>query len=138
MKIATSLMPVLALLSVVAALPAADSPLDGKWVNTDSNTRSVVELEIEVSESGEGTFRWTGRTHPENSVYGPIVMHLYHNSVGDKNPAKSGVAVHETSFAEKTFTVRAEGSSLVVETFARFTDDSGRSNYHERIVMRRK
>ncbi|MDF1738970.1 MAG: hypothetical protein P1U86_07410 [Verrucomicrobiales bacterium] len=113
------------------------SPLEGNWVNTDPETQSAPGIEIEIDDDGKGTFFWWGKTHPEDSRYGPFDLKLYGKSVGDHQPPAFGTAVHKTNFSKILFTLELDGGYLKVQMFTEFTDDSGRKPYCNRLTFKK-
>lgn len=118
---------------------AFSSPLVGNWVNVDENTRSVVELEIVDSGNGKAEFKWVGKTHPENSTYGPFPFYLHSTIGGGGQGPDAGHGLHETNFSHMLFVVKWKSEGMIfLEAFTRFTDDSGRKSYREEITLRKK
>ncbi|MEC5126579.1 hypothetical protein VSU19_07460 [Verrucomicrobiales bacterium BCK34] len=126
------------LLSVGALSADEPSPLAGTWVNTNPDTQSAPKIEIQIDNNGKGSFVWWGKTHPEDSKYGPFDLKLYGKSVGDNQPPSFGTAVHETHFSKILFTLELDGGYLKVQMFTEFTDDSGRKPYCDRMAFKRK
>lgn len=118
--------PLFAILVTLITLsaPLFAGPLDGVWMNTDPATRSMPQVEIDGAK-----FIWWGKTHPENSKYGPFELTFFGDSVSDESPNKYGYIVSDSGFATRTMTIKLDGEQLVVESFTVFKDDSGRANY---------
>ena len=110
---------------------SSKGPLEGVWVNNDSNTRSIPKIEISSRPEGCTDLVWWGRTHPEDSRYGPFDLTMLGDSPGDDAPNKVGYATQDFGFADEIFVVKRDGDAIVLESLTVFKDDSGRSNYHE-------
>ncbi|MGB8167132.1 MAG: hypothetical protein WCF18_06545 [Chthoniobacteraceae bacterium] len=115
---------------IILSSVAFGGPLDGTWINTDAATRSIPKIEITSTQ-----FVWWGKTHPENSRYGPLTLTLLGDSVGDPAPDKYGFATQDSGFANEFFFVKLSGSQLVVETLTVFKDGSKRANYHQTLTF---
>jgi hypothetical protein len=119
---------------------ASAGPLDGTWVNTDRDTDSIVKVRITSSSPQHAQFEWWGRTHPRDSKYGPLKLHLFGDSTGDRLPVKHGYAKEDCGFAEKVFFMTTSGDQLVIECLTIFADDDHlhRSNYRQRLTFVRE
>lgn len=115
------LLTCLALLLFSGAI-ASDNPLVGTWTNLNKSTRSCPKFEISVNENGEAEFVWWGKTHPEDSRYGPFPLEIERNG-------KSAKAEHITSFSEMEFNLKLRGGEITLEISTEYTDDSGRNDY---------
>jgi hypothetical protein len=104
----------------------------GRWVNIDPNTRGITALNITVNGTQVNVQAW-GSAHPRDIDWGVIDGYAYAATVSDN--LSSGVqvvsAAYRTNFSETTFLIRPQGrGQLSLETLTRFTDNSGRANYH--------
>ena len=128
------------LLSIACTSLASAGPLDGTWVNIDQNTRSIPKIVI-ASTAKEGTqLRWWGKTHPQDSEYGPVKLSLLGNSASDPSPDKHAYAREDDGFADKVFIITTSGDQLVLECLTLFkaNDKLGRSNYREHQTFKRQ
>ena len=105
-------------------------PLNGVWINEDAATRSIPKVEIEGNQ-----FVWWGRTHPQDSRYGPFILTLSGDSVEDSSPNKYGYLSESAGFADNIAILKSVGKKLVIEWLTIFKDGSGRSNYHETLTF---
>lgn len=126
------------LLSVAWTCLATAGPLDGTWINSDPNTRSIPKIRISTSPENGSRLEWWGRTHPEDTRYGPLELHLLGDSVGDHSPDKHGYATEDSGFADYIFLVTTSADDLVLECLTLFKDDSGRSNYRQRLIFKKQ
>lgn len=117
---------------------AAASPLAGTWVNTDPDTRSTPKIVIEIDDAGEASFTWWGRTHPTDSKYGPVPLKFYARSVSSKADGPYAVVKHENNFSERMFILEIDGGYLRVQSFTKFTDESKRSSYSNKMTFRQE
>ncbi len=126
------------LLVMVGTGIASAGPLDGTWINTDQNTRSIPKIRIFSSAKGGPQMEWWGRTHPHDSKYGPLKLHLLGDSTEDRSPDKHGYATQDSGFADNIFFITTSGDQLVLESLTLFKDNSGRSNYRKRLTFNRQ
>ena len=112
-------------------------PLDGVWQNTDPNTRSIPKIEITSYTDGTTEFVYWGRTHPNDSKYGPVGLTLLGSSVEDSSPNTYGYTTRDCLFADAVFFVERQGDQLVLRSLRFFKDGSGRSNYHQTLTFER-
>lgn len=108
-------------------------PLDGVWINLDPVTRSIPKIEIAGTQ-----IVWWGRTHPQDSKYGPMPLTLSGDSVEDKSPDKYGYVSEDVGFANHVMMLKRVGSQLVIEDLTIFKDGSGRANYCETLTFTKK
>ena len=126
------------LLSIACTCIASAGPLDGTWINTDQNTRSIPKIRI-VSTAKDGPqMEWWGRTHPQDSKYGPLKLYLLGDSAADRSPDKHAYAREDSGFADKIFFITTSGDQLVVESLTVFKDKSGRTNYRQRLTFKKQ
>ena len=111
------------ILSAALAASSFAGPLDGEWVNTDAHTRSIPKIEIEGTQ-----FVWWGKTHPQDSKFGPSELTFLSDSVCEGSPERSGYVKEDKGFADCSFVIKRVGEQLVVELLTIFKDGSGRSN----------
>lgn len=119
------------ILTLSAFPPAHINQFAGQWVNTDSNTRGLTSLSIEVIGKRLRIQAW-GKCHPSDCAWGWAEGTVHTTSV-EANPVEKAEAVttlYVSSFSQTILIIRPiEGDRLQVETFNKFTDKSGRSDY---------
>jgi len=123
----------LACLMVLLLATQASASLDqfaGRWVNADSATRGVTTLEITVSDSDATVQAW-GSCVPTDCDWGAVQAVAYAPDVSSDiaSTALALTAGFDPGFAETLMVIRPDGDQLSVQTFTRFKDSSGRSNY---------
>jgi hypothetical protein len=113
-----------------AVVPAA---LLGTWNNCDRGTRGLLRLKL----TGTGTtvnVQAFGACTPTPCDWGAVPVVIHAADVG----ATNGIAFsakYKFPFKETVLTGVIDRGALVVETFDRFTDGSGRSNYYSRAYF---
>jgi hypothetical protein len=144
-----------AILAVVAAATAflitseqahalcAEQDMQGTWVNEDPNTRSLTRVIItfpcndvvavpvggEAPEPDPDTIHVYGACHPTDCDWGveEIADKYWSRTQSQYTYAR---AYYDHSFANRTLHVyRLSEDRIVVYTWTRFTDDSGRDSY---------
>ncbi len=111
-------------------------PLEGVWINTDPDTRSVPK--VEITEGTTPELVWWGKTHPEDSRYGPLKLILLGESPADRDPMEYGYAEQDSGFAMRKFILRREGDELLLEMLTIFKDDSGRANFRQLMTFQQQ
>lgn len=105
----------------------------GTWLNCDHATRGVVRVMITAAGTGINIQAF-GACSPTPCDWGVTQGIVYADNV----TASSAVAFHATykfPFKETIVSGRLDGAMLLLETFDRFTDNSGRSSYYSRYYM---
>lgn len=123
-----------------AGSPALDpSALLGRWVATNPEARGVVRVEIDAGEAGELTFRAFG-ADPGDPGGEPIdwgaVPGLLHAGAVDSRAGTTVWARYRFDVMEVDFQAFAKLGVLVMASFTRFTDASGRAAYFAREFFR--
>lgn len=78
--------------------------------------------------------RFWGRTHPQDTPYGPPVPlyvlseYFEPETLPQKQASTSAFATYKADFAIMHFTLRLFDGKLIIESVTLFTDDSKRSN----------
>ncbi len=129
----------LAILTWMTATAAFASlnQFSGRWTNTDANTRGITTQEIRVTGSNVTVHAW-GKCTPQDCDWGQVGAYAYGPDVSSNlaGSAQAVTAVFQTSFSQTLLVLRTgRRGQLVGETFTRFTDNSGRSNYHNRYTF---
>jgi hypothetical protein len=100
--------------------------LEGSWRNTNDASRGIPRIDIAKGEPM--TIRaWGAGGHDWGSVIAPIFT--------DALDSKEGMAFNalfDLGYADVHMQANIKGGVLVVATFNRFKDDSGRSSYFMR------
>ena len=102
----------------------------GTWLTTNSATRGIVKMIVEVR--GEGLFARTfGACSPEPCDWGWTVASVFTEGPGSSK-ALAFSAIYDFGFMQTHLQAKVKKGVLVVAGFNRFKDDSGRSNYFSR------
>lgn len=123
----------LALLVLAVLSPAVFAGLNdfsGDWRNTDSHTRGITRLQIQTS--GSIMVHAWGACSPSDCDWGAVPAYAYAPDVSSSisSSARAITAEYTTGFSHTTLVITPSGSNrLTVQSFTRFTDGSGRSNY---------
>jgi hypothetical protein len=102
----------------------------GDWNNVDPNTGGITKLSISVSGASSNVHAW-GKCHPTDCDWGSVNAFAFAPDVSSDpvSQAQALMATFVTTFSETTLFIKAQGSQLSVQSYTRFTDNSGRSNY---------
>jgi hypothetical protein len=107
--------------------------LIGKWNNCDKNTRGLVRLVLGTKGSSL-TVQGFGSCSPTPCDWGVVEGTAYGESVV-ATEAIAFTARYDFSFKETIVTGHLDNGTLIVETFDKFKDGSGRSNYYSRVYL---
>jgi hypothetical protein len=111
----------------------------GVWKNINPNTNGVTTLDIKVSGTNMTVRTW-GKCSPTDCDWGTVTAYPYAKnvSVNLANTARVVSAIYTTGFSETIIIIRPMGKArLRAETFTRFTDGSGRSNYNAAYIFKK-
>jgi hypothetical protein len=135
-KYALAMTAALAIATINApAFAGSANTMVGTWLNADRNTRGITR--IIITESGnQYEIQAFGSCTPTDCDWGKSVLITYGNDVTDATH-NSGTAQYNPNFAQTTLTLKQSGSQITLDGFTRFTDSSGRQNYHTRHTMRK-
>lgn len=131
MKIIPSMVAAsLLLLISLSTCSASLAQFAGDWNNVDPNTGGITKLSIAVSGASANVHAW-GKCHPTDCDWGSVDAFAFSPDVSSDpvSQAQALMATFVTSFSETTLFINAQGSQLSVQSYTRFTDGSGRSNY---------
>ena len=103
------------------------APFIGTWVNTKKETTGFVKLMV-ASRDGHLVLRAFGAGGGELSDWGEVEAFAFSDSV-DAHNGRAFSAFYDTGFAEVAFQGNLNLGLLVLVTFNRFKDGSGRANY---------
>ena len=118
------------LLMLACSGQASMSQFAGTWSNTDPATRGITSLQINVSGSSAQVHAW-GSCHPTDCDWGSVQAQAFASGVSSNiaSDASTLIAVFNSGFSETTLVITPYGSGLQVDSYDRFLDGSGRSNY---------
>ena len=105
----------------------------GKWNNCDKNTRGLVRLVL-GAKGTTLTVQGFGACVPTPCDWGVVEGIAY----GDSVVATEAIAFsarYDFGFKETIVTGYLDNGTLIVETYDRFKDGSGRSNYYSRVYL---
>ena len=102
----------------------------GDWTNVDTNTGGLTTLSIGVSGTSATVHVW-GRCHPTDCDWGEVQAVAFAPDVSSDmvSQARALVAIYDEGFKETTLIIKPQGNRLSVQSYSRFKDGSGRSNY---------
>jgi len=128
----------LLLLMSLSTCTASLSQFAGDWNNVDTNTGGITKLSIAVSGDSANVHAW-GKCHPTDCDWGtsPGVAFAPDVSSDLAGQAVALMAVYNTGFSETTLFIKPQGNRLSVQSYTRFTDNSGRSNYASSYVFQK-
>ena len=110
----------------------------GRWQNANPGSGGITTLDVRVSGATVTVQAW-GQCTPSDCDWGTQPAVAYAPDAGS-NVAANAIALSVTyrpGFAETTLVLRPAGMGLRAESFTRFTDASGRSNYIGSDAFRR-
>jgi hypothetical protein len=118
---------------------ASMSQFAGTWSNTDPATRGITSLQINVSGSSAQVHAW-GSCHPTDCDWGSVQAQAFASGVSSNiaSDASTLIAVFNSGFSETTLVITPYGSGLHVDSYDRFLDGSGRSNYIASYTFQRQ
>ncbi len=131
MKIFLSLVTAgLLLLISLSTCSASLAQFAGDWSNVDPNTGGITKLSIAISGASANVHAW-GKCHPTDCDWGGVNAFAFASDVSSDpvSQAQALMATFITTFSETTLFISPQGSRLSVQSYTRFTDNSGRSNY---------
>jgi hypothetical protein len=100
----------------------------GKWVAVKKD-QGLPKLEI----TGEGDklrIQAWGKCEPQDCDWGVVLLHVLGDSVSARE-LPYGFASWDQKFKVTHMTLHLQTNELIVETYNIFSDNSGRSNYHD-------
>jgi hypothetical protein len=113
-----------------SAAQVAPPSLLRTWNGTGSGL-----VKVTIARAGIGyTIHAWGQCSPTPCNWGTVPLTVYAPNVTSKI-ADAGTAVYTNSFDVINVVVKLQGATLTVQTFTRFTDHSGRSNYNSVVVL---
>ena len=120
----------LLLLMSLSTCTASLAQFSGDWTNVDTNTGGLTKLNIAVSGNTADVHAW-GKCHPTDCDWGGVNAFAFAPDVSSDpvSQAQALMATFITTFSETTLFISPQGSRLSVQSYTRFTDNSGRSNY---------
>jgi hypothetical protein len=107
--------------------------LTGRWNNCDKDTRGLVRLVLGAKGSTL-TVQGFGACVPSPCDWGVVAGTAYGESVS-ATEAIAFSAFYDFSFKETIVTGHLDGGTLIVETYDKFKDGSGRANYYSRYYL---
>jgi len=114
------------------------SQFAGKWENVDATTRGLTRLEISVVGT-KVKFHAYGSCEPSDCDLGEVEGTAYAPSVdSDLKETAQAITVSRPGGKDIMIVRPIAGDRLQVETFTRFTDTSGRSDYTATYIFARQ
>jgi hypothetical protein len=110
----------------------------GSWTNVDASTSGITNLDISAMGSNAKVQAW-GKCHPTDCDWGTVQAQAFAPSVSSDliSSADTLIAVFDSSFSQTTLVIKPSGNRLVVDSYDRFLDSSGRSNYLARYTFQK-
>jgi hypothetical protein len=119
-----------------AALALDAAILAGEWTNTNAEA-GIARIVCTSQPDGTMRVRCTGRgTGGEMQEWGEVDAPLY-SFTFESRQAGAFSAVFDLGYEEVRMQANVKAGVLVVASFNRFKDDSGRSNYFDREFFHR-
>ena len=107
--------------------------LVGTWSTCDKNTRNIVRVVLGAKGSSL-TVQVFGACSPTPCDWGVVEGIAYGDNVS-ATEASAFSAVYNFSFKDVIVTGQLDNGTLIVETYNKFKDGSGRSNYYTRTYL---
>ena len=103
----------------------------GNWKNVKSNTRGITKVKL-FKKQGQLRMQVFGSCSPRDCDWGTEKAFAYGKSVSSNTnrQTKSVTALFTKGFSQTFVTLKMRGRTLILESFTRFTDGSGRTNYN--------
>jgi hypothetical protein len=139
MKIILSIVAAsLLLLISLSTCSASLAQFAGDWNNVDPNTGGITKLSIAISGASANVHVW-GKCHPTDCDWGGVNAFAFAPDVSSDpvSQAQALMATFITAFSDTTLFISPQGSRLSVQSYTRFTDNSGRSNYASSYVFQK-
>jgi hypothetical protein len=120
---------------LISSLPAlADAPdytteWSGTWVNQNPNTSGITKFVVVPDGAHKFKVRVFGKCHPTDCDWGTTEMITYKRQDGYYF---YGTANYAQGFKNTVLTFTLAEGPVVLESFNRFLDNSGRQNYYTR------
>lgn len=123
----------LLLLISLSTCTASLAQFAGDWTNIDTNTGGITKLSIAVSGTSATVHAW-GKCVPTDCDWGAVSAYPFAPDVSSDlaSQAQALMAIFDAGFKETTLFIKPQGNRLSVESYTRFKDNSGRSNYGSR------
>jgi len=120
----------LMLLISLSPCTASLSQFAGDWTNVDTNNGGITTLSIGISGESANVHAW-GKCHPTDCDWGTIPAVAFAPDVSSDlvGQAQALMAIFDAGFSETTLFIVLQGNGLSVQSYTRFKDNSGRSNY---------
>lgn len=94
-------------------------PLDGIWINTDPDTRSVSKIEVTKEDTVYRLQLWLVTSGNSERV-SSMDLEVLGDSVDDREPIKYGYAQKDLDWATKRYILRRKGNKLELEVLTIF------------------
>jgi hypothetical protein len=102
----------------------------GDWITTNSASRGIARIKIAPRDGGLVVHAF-GASQPELSDWGEVQAEVFIEG-GYPSRIRAFRAVYDFDFLETCLQAKTEKGVLVVASFNRFKDQSGRSSYFSR------
>jgi hypothetical protein len=147
-KIAMGIVVGLLFMVIVSTASASLAEFAGYWVNTNSNTRGITKVVITISGTNVMVHAWS-QCDPTACDWGKVQGFAYGPNVSSnlQSTAQSISVIYKDNVRETLMIMRYVRyplglnlwwNRLRVETYTRFTDASGRTNYEEVETFNKK
>jgi hypothetical protein len=139
MKILLSLVTTCLLLLIsLSTCTASLAQFAGDWRNVDTNTGGITKINIAISGDSANVHVW-GKCHPTDCDWGDVTAFTFSPDVSSDpiSQAQALMARYDAGFSETTLFIKPQGNRLSVQSYTRFKDNSGRSNYGSSDVFQK-
>lgn len=138
MRTSIILMAMSLLVFFVASIGSASlDQFSGNWINVDPDA-GITKIDITVYELSVSVHGW-GACVPTDCDWGSVDAIVFAPDVSSElaSTAKALLAVYDFGFKETTLAIWPSGDSLKVESYNRFKEGDGRTNYMSVDYFRR-
>jgi len=138
MKIFLSLATACLLLFSLSTSNASLAQFAGDWTNVDTNAGGITTLSIGLSGDSANVHAW-GKCHPTDCDWGAVPAFAFApDATSDlTGQAQALMAIFDAGFSETTIFITPQGNRLSLQSYTRFKDNSGRSNYASNDVFQK-
>jgi hypothetical protein len=108
----------------------------GDWISTNPSTRGIARIKVQAREKGLSVHAF-GAGEPELNDWGTVPAEVFTDGASSLR-IRAFRAFYDFGFLETSLQAKTEKGVLVIASFNRFKDHSGRSSYFSREFFYRK
>ena len=102
----------------------------GDWVSTNQSTRGIAKIKVRTQDNGLSVHAF-GASEPGLSDWGTAPAEVFTDGASSSR-IRAFRALYDFGFLETHLQAKTEKGVLVIASFNRFKDQSGRANYFSR------